>query len=108
MNPLLLSIRRVLLVCSVPKTTSLRHSSQLSSFKESLNAAKNVVIISGEDISIESGLPVYGKEGHWRKYQTSSLATSGAFLTFPSLVWEFYHHRRTISAQAQPNEARNI
>lgn len=99
------SIRRTFVVCSVPKTITIRHSSNLSSFKESLRAAKNVVIISGEDISLESGLPAYGSTGHWRRYQACSLATSGAFLTFPSLVWEFYHHRREIASKAQPNEA---
>ncbi|KAJ8727677.1 hypothetical protein PYW07_001796 [Mythimna separata] len=98
-------IRWTSVVCSVPKTMIIRHSSNLSSFKESLQAAKNVVIISGHDISSESGLPTYDTKGHWRKYQASSLATSGAFLTFPSLVWEFYHHRREIATQAQPNEA---
>ncbi|KAJ8733184.1 hypothetical protein PYW08_001482 [Mythimna loreyi] len=97
-------IRWKSVVCSVPKTTSIRHSSHLSSFKDSLHAAKNVVIISGEDISSESGLPTYGSNEHWRKYQALSLATSGAFLTFPSLVWEFHHHRREIATQAQPNE----
>lgn len=102
------TIRRTLAVCSVPKTIISRHSSYLSSFKDSLSAAKNVVIISGEDISSESGLPAYGPTGHWRRYQASSLATSEAFLTFPSLVWEFYHHRREIAAKAQPNEVRRI
>nr|XP_021192963.1 NAD-dependent protein deacylase-like [Helicoverpa armigera] len=104
-NTLALSIRRSFILCSVPKIMDVRYSSHMAQFKESLKSANNVVIISGDDISSESGLPVYGSSGLWRKYQASSLATSGAFLTFPSIVWEFYHYRRELAAKAQPNDA---
>lgn len=107
-SPLFISLRKTLLECNVPKTVAVRHSSHMSWFKESLSSAKNIVIISGEDISNESGLTPYGLKDQWRRYSVSSLATSEAFLAFPSLIWEFYHHRREIAAKAEPNEVRKM
>uniref|UniRef100_A0A2A4J8L1 Deacetylase sirtuin-type domain-containing protein n=2 Tax=Heliothis virescens TaxID=7102 RepID=A0A2A4J8L1_HELVI len=104
-NSVAFSIRRTFVLCGAPKMMDVRHSSHMTQFKECLKAANNVVIISGDDISSESGLPVYGSSGLWRKYQASSLATSGAFLTFPSIVWEFYHYRRELAVKAKPNDA---
>ena len=106
--PLLFSLRKTLLVCNVPKTIAVRHSSHMSCFKESLSGAKNIVIISGEDISYESGLTPYSANDRWRRYPVSSLGTSEAFLTFPSLIWEFYHHRREIAAKAEPNKVKKM
>ncbi|CAH0702998.1 unnamed protein product [Spodoptera exigua] len=104
-TPLCVLIRNSIIASSVPRMMTTRHNSYMAPFKESLKSAKNVVIITGDDISTESGVPIYGKSSFWRKYLTSSLTTSGAFLTFPSLVWEFYHYRRETAAKADPNEA---
>lgn len=81
-----------------------RQSSDLTKFKESLKTAKEIVILSGAGISAESGIPTFrGAGGYWRKYQASALATPEAFRSSPSLVWEFYHYRREVAKQAQPN-----
>ncbi|CAH2105477.1 unnamed protein product [Euphydryas editha] len=81
-----------------------RQSSDFAKFKESLKTAKEIVILSGAGISAESGIPTFrGAGGYWRKYQASSLATPEAFRSSPSLVWEFYHYRREVAKQAQPN-----
>ncbi|CAH1647229.1 unnamed protein product [Spodoptera littoralis] len=104
-TPLCVLVRSTLVASSVPRIMATRHNSYMALFKESLKSAKNVAIVTGDDISTESGVPIYGKTSFWRKYQTSTLATSGAFLTFPSLVWEFYHYRREMAVNAQPNEA---
>ncbi|XP_047528854.1 NAD-dependent protein deacylase-like [Vanessa atalanta] len=86
------------------QTMATRQSSDIVKFKESLKAAKEIVILSGAGISAESGIPTFrGAGGYWRKYQASSLATPEAFRSSPSLVWEFYHYRREVAAQAQPN-----
>lgn len=98
------SIRSSIVVCNVPKIMALRQLSDMTDFRNALKSAKEIVIISGSGISAESGIPTSGGTGgYWRKYQTSSLATSGAFFTFPSLVWEYYHYRREIAAKAEPN-----
>lgn len=84
---------------------AMRQSSDMAKFKETLKAAKEVVILSGAGISAESGIPTFrGAGGYWRKYQASSLATPEAFRHSPSLVWEFYHYRREVAAKAQPNQ----
>lgn len=83
---------------------AIRQSSDMAKFRDSLAAAKNIVILSGAGISAESGIPTFrGAGGYWRRYQASSLATLEAFKDNPSLVWEFYHYRREVAAKAQPN-----
>lgn len=96
-------ISRTKFVISLRKM-AIRQSSDMVKFKEYLNKAKEVVILSGAGISAESGIPTFrGAGGTWRKYQSSSLATPGAFRANPSLVWEFYHYRREVAAKVQPN-----
>ncbi|XP_045765595.1 NAD-dependent protein deacylase-like [Maniola jurtina] len=89
---------------SIRLNMTLRQSSDMAKFRDHLDVAKEVVILSGAGISAESGIPTFrGAGGYWRKYQASSLATPEAFHTSPSLVWEFYHYRREVAAKAQPN-----
>lgn len=77
----------------------------MKSFRETLLNSKHVLILSGSGVSAESGIPTFrGAGGFWRKYQAQSLATPEAFASNPSLVWEFYEHRRIVAAQAQPNK----
>lgn len=92
------------LLSKVSTIMAKRQSSDMTTFKEVLRSAKNVVILSGAGISAESGIPTFrGAGGLWRKYQATALATPGAFRENPSLVWEFYHYRREVAAKAQPN-----
>ncbi|XP_026322002.1 NAD-dependent protein deacylase-like [Hyposmocoma kahamanoa] len=91
-------------VRSIKSTMAVRQSSDMAKFREALKSAKEVVILSGAGISAESGIPTFrGAGGFWRKYNSQSLATPGAFKSSPSLVWEFYHYRREVAAKAQPN-----
>ena len=39
-----------------------------------------------------------GAGGYWRKYDATQLATPEAFMANPSLVWEFYSHRREVAS----------
>ena len=39
-----------------------------------------------------------GAGGYWRKYDATQLATPEAFEANPSLVWEFYSHRREVAS----------
>ena len=50
------------------------------------------------------GIPTFrGSGGLWRQYEATSLASPYAFKSNPSLVWEFYHYRRIVVEQSQPN-----
>ncbi|XP_078035722.1 NAD-dependent protein deacylase sirtuin-5, mitochondrial [Augochlora pura] len=78
----------------------------MKSFREVLQNAKNVLILTGSGVSAESGIPTFrGAGGFWRKYQAQNLATPEAFATNPSLVWEFYEYRRRVASEAKPNKA---
>ena len=69
-------------------------SSDMAAFREVLNKAKNIAILSGAGTSAESGIPTFrGAGGFWRTYQAQDLASPRAFARDPSLVWEFYHYR---------------
>ncbi|CAB3239435.1 unnamed protein product [Arctia plantaginis] len=79
-------------------------SNDMSKFKELLQSAKEVVVLSGAGISAESGIPTYRDQGDlWRTLPSSILNNPGTFREDPGLVWEFYHHRREMALKAQPN-----
>lgn len=66
--------------------------------------ARRVVALTGAGISAESGIPTFrGAGGLWRSYRAEDLATPEAFARDPELVWEWYHWRRGICAEARPN-----
>lgn len=80
--------------------------SKETAFRAALDAAKNIVVLTGAGISAESGIPTFrGAGGLWRSYNAMELATPEAFQRDPSLVWEFYHYRRTVVAKCGPNPA---
>lgn len=82
-----------------------RPSSNMSAFRDIFKNAKNIVVLTGAGVSAESGIPTFrGPGGYWRKFQATNLATPQAFRTNPSLVWEFYHHRREVALSKEPNE----
>ncbi len=71
-----------------------------------LSSAKNLAVLSGAGISVESGLPTFrGPEGLWRNVRAEELATPEAFARDPSLVWDWYRLRRERMASVAPNPA---
>ena len=65
-----------------------------------------MVVLTGAGVSAESGVPTFrGAGGFWREFQAQQLATPEAFEDDPSLVWEFYHYRREVMLEKQPNPA---
>ncbi|XP_033752357.1 NAD-dependent protein deacylase sirtuin-5, mitochondrial-like [Pecten maximus] len=83
-----------------------RPSSNISEFREHFAKAKHIVVLTGAGVSAESGVPTFrGAGGYWRKWQAQQLATPEAFDRDPSLVWEFYHHRREVMNSKSPNKA---
>ncbi|XP_057369586.1 NAD-dependent protein deacylase isoform X2 [Daphnia carinata] len=85
---------------------SVSPSADMDSFRKLLLKANAVVILTGAGVSAESGVPTFrGAGGLWRTYSAIDLATPSAFRSNPSLVWEFYHHRRETVASKHPNNA---
>ncbi len=71
-----------------------------------LKNAKKVFILTGAGISAESGIPTFrGKDGLWKNYSATDLATPEAFERNPELVWEWYRWRQEIISKAEPNPA---
>lgn len=65
-----------------------------------------ITVISGAGFSQASGIPTFrGKDGLWKNYDPSELATPNAFATDPKLVWEWYRWRLNIILNAHPNLA---
>jgi NAD-dependent deacetylase len=65
-----------------------------------------VLVITGAGVSAESGIPTFrGKDGYWRNFDPTKLATPEAFARDPNLVWDWYRERRQRIRQAQPNAA---
>lgn len=85
-------------------TSIQRPSSNMAAFRDVFKRSKNLLILTGAGVSAESGIPTFrGPGGYWRKYQAQNLATPEAFRANPSLVWEFYHHRRETALTKEPN-----
>jgi NAD-dependent deacetylase len=71
-----------------------------------LAKAERVVAFTGAGVSAESGVPTFrGTEGIWAKIKPEELASMDAFMSNPTLVWEWYAHRKKIIAGIQPNPA---
>ncbi|NLI82239.1 MAG: NAD-dependent deacylase [Deltaproteobacteria bacterium] len=77
---------------------------QIRLLREKLAQAKSAAVLTGAGISAESGVPTFrGKDGLWKQYQATELATPEAFARNPRLVWEFYNWRREILKPLAPN-----
>jgi NAD-dependent deacetylase len=70
-----------------------------------LRHAERVTVLTGAGVSAESGVPTFrdAQTGLWSRFNPQELATRAAFQRNPRLVWDWYAHRRELTAQAQPN-----
>ncbi len=65
-----------------------------------------ILVITGAGISAESGTPTFrGKDGYWRNFDPTNLATPKPFARDQNLVWEWYCERRHQIREAKPNSA---
>ena len=65
-----------------------------------------ITVITGAGFSQASGIPTFrGKNGLWKNYDPSELATPSAFKKDPKLIWEWYKWRLNIVLNAKPNPA---
>ena len=81
-------------------------SADAARVSESLEAARRILVLTGAGVSAESGIPTFrGQDGWWRRLDPARLATRTAFDSDPTLVWEWYQHRRGLVRDATPNRA---
>ncbi|MCU0452468.1 MAG: NAD-dependent deacylase [Bacteroidetes bacterium] len=72
--------------------------------RATVSRIRRVVVLTGAGISAESGVPTFrGEQGLWKQFRPEELANVDAFLSNPSLVWEWYAYRRKLLSDAQPN-----
>jgi len=79
-------------------------SNKLETLVEQLRQAKTVCALTGAGVSKESGVPTFRDEdGLWQKFRPEELANVNAFISNPSLVWEWYNWRRQLMSGVKPN-----
>ncbi|CAO1622171.1 unnamed protein product [Sympodiomycopsis kandeliae] len=84
-------------------------SSKLKQFQEACTKSNYPVALSGAGLSSASGIPTFrGVNGLWRSHDPLQLATPEAFLSDPNKVWQFYHYRRELCLNANPNKAHQV
>ncbi|KAJ7162980.1 sirtuin [Mycena filopes] len=77
-----------------------------AAFQKALASSKNIIIVAGAGLSAASGIPTYrGLGGLWLNFDETKLAKPEAFKEDPGQVWQFYHSRRQICLEAEPNAA---
>ncbi len=71
---------------------------------DALSRAHSVAVLTGAGISAESGVPTFRDPGGlWAQFKPEELANVDAFMRNPTLVWQWYSHRREVIGSVQPN-----
>jgi NAD-dependent deacetylase len=79
---------------------------KIARVRELVQAASNILVITGAGVSAESGIPTFRtRDGLWAKYNPMEYATPEAFEQDPVKVWKWYDLRRQTAAEARPNPA---
>ncbi len=79
---------------------------KIKEIAKKIEKAKSITILTGAGISNASGIPTFrGKDGLWKRYSPTELATMDAFIKNPKLVWQWYNYRRKLIKDAKPNKA---
>ena len=69
-------------------------------------ARKQLVVLTGAGISVESGLPTFREaDGLWKQYDWRKLCTAQGWTESPAEVLDFYNMRRRMLLEVQPNHA---
>ena len=70
---------------------------------------KNIAILTGAGMSVESGLSTFrGGGGLWDSYPVEQVATPEGYAANPALVLEFYNKRRLELLKTEPNEGHRL
>ena len=78
-------------------------------WKEAIDSARQVTVLTGAGISAESGIPTFrGPEGYWtigsEEYHPQEMATMAMFSRQSLEVWKWYCYRRSVCLNAEPNQ----
>ncbi|TXI83273.1 MULTISPECIES: SIR2 family NAD-dependent protein deacylase [unclassified Cupriavidus] len=81
--------------------------SDLAQARAWIAEAERIFVLTGAGISAESGVPTFrdALTGLWARFDPEELATEAAFRRQPTLVWQWYQHRRALVAATRPNPA---
>jgi NAD-dependent deacetylase len=74
--------------------------------RERVQAAGQIVVMSGAGMSAESGIPTFrdARSGLWARFDPMQLASEAGFRADPKRVWSWYAERRGGVRAAEPNE----
>lgn len=77
----------------------------IAAVREWVRGARHIAVLTGAGMSAESGVPTFrdALTGLWAKFDPEQLATEEAFRANPSMVWDWYAHRRELIARVEPN-----
>jgi NAD-dependent deacetylase len=82
------------------------YPSNMTQIQKIIEKSQNFVFFTGAGISKESGIPTFrDKDGLWKKYDPSKLASYSAFISNPKLVWNFFYSRQRLVCKAECNDA---
>ncbi len=71
-----------------------------------IRTAKQVVVLTGAGISVDSGIPAFrGSQGLWKHYDPQEYAHIDAFRANPEKVWCMLAEMLKVVFQAEPNSA---
>ena len=67
--------------------------------------ARDVVVLTGAGMSVESGIPTFrdAQTGLWERHDPEELATIDAWERDPDFVWAWYRWRAKLIRDVQPN-----
>jgi NAD-dependent deacetylase len=78
----------------------------IAQIRKIIEGSENIVFFTGAGISRESGIPTFrDKDGLWKMYDPSKLASHSAFISNPKLVWDFFYSRQRLVVEADCNNA---
>ena len=73
---------------------------------EALSGAKNIVVLTGAGISVESGVPDFRSVGGiWETFDPFEFATREAFFRRPERCWDLFDELALVLDKAKPNPA---
>lgn len=79
----------------------------IAQVRQWLQAARQVVVLTGAGVSAESGVPTFRDThtGYWAQFDPQEMASEPGFRAHPERVWQWYSYRRDLIAKVQPNAA---
>src|SRR4051812_33114841 len=77
---------------------------KINQAKEWIGRARSVTVLTGAGISAESGIATYrDADGLWNNFRAEDFSSVKAFEEDPAKVWGWYHNRRQVMYEAEPN-----